>query len=725
VKASLLHTAWVSHPLLKSGVLERREYQIELFNLSLKEDLLIVLPTGLGKTAIALLVIAEMLYRHPDKKCVLLAPTRVLASQHKDFLSKMLNVEQDDVAVVTGEMGLKDRIVAWSKRVLCATPQIMAADLERGLIDPKHISLIIFDEAHRAVGDYAYTKISVKMAENPSLRRVGLTASLPEEKDKVEEILHNLRVRRIEARREDSKDVARYIQKTSIEWVEVQLNPLLNRVRSELLEAIKEYVNRLHMLGLGSGIGVPPKMKYLIDLRAKPEYSTNPSARSALLSLIRLSIMLELIETQTVATFIQFVERLQSRSRGVGLRDLLQNEHLRTAYEIAKGTLELGVEHPKLEELVKVLKTLPQGEKAIVFTSYRASVQEICERLASENLRVRILVGKQGSGGLSQKEQVAVLEDMRRGGFDILIATQIGEEGLDIAECSLVVFYDNVPSAVRFVQRRGRTGRRAPGRVVAFLVKGTRDEAYYWLARRKLREARQVIEAFKVKKEVQALDTYLQRADAPTICIYVDTRESKSIISCLEKMGANVQIVQLEVGDFVLSEDVVVERKTIDDYVRSIMDNRLFSQIIAMKEKYPKPLLIVQGRRKKGASIGLSAFYSSLASALTDFYIPVYMSENDEETATILYYIAKREQEEGKKAVRVREGRKPPTIREVQKYVVAGVPGIDAVLADRLLKKFRNVQGVFSATVDELKTVEGVGDKIANRIREVAESNYG
>jgi len=132
VEESLLQIEWVSHPLLKSGVLERREYQIELFNLCLEEDLLIVLPTGLGKTAIALLVIAEMLYRHPDRKCVLLAPTRVLASQHKAFLSKMLNVEEGDVAVVTGEMRLKDRAVAWSKRVLCATPQIMAADLERG-----------------------------------------------------------------------------------------------------------------------------------------------------------------------------------------------------------------------------------------------------------------------------------------------------------------------------------------------------------------------------------------------------------------------------------------------------------------------------------------------------------------------------------------------------------------------------------------------------------------
>ena len=713
---------WVSHPLLKSGVLERREYQIELFNLCLEEDLLIVLPTGLGKTAIALLVIAEMLYRHPNRKCVLLAPTRLLASQHKAFLSKMLNVEEGDVAVVTGEMRLKDRAVAWSKRVLCATPQIMAADLERGLIDPKDISLIIFDEAHRAIGNYAYTKITVKMTENPSLRRLGLTASLPEEKDKVEEILNNLRLSRVEARREDSKEVAPYIQKTSIEWIEVQLNPLLNRVRSELLEVIKEYVDRLHSLGLGSGIDVPPKMKRLIELRAKPEYSANPSARSALLSLIRLSIMLELIETQTVATFIQFVDNLRSRRKGIGLKDLLQNEHLKTAYEIAKGTLELGVEHPKLEELVKILKTLPQGEKAIVFTSYRASVQEIYKRLTSENLRVRVLVGKRGSGGLSQKEQVAVLEDMRRGCFDILIATQVGEEGLDIAECRLVVFYDNVPSAVRFVQRRGRTGRREPGRVITFLVKGTRDEAYYWLAKRKLREAKRVVEAFRVKREIQVLDTYLQRAEGPTI--YVDTRESRSIIACLEKMGANVREEQLEVGDFVLSEDVVVERKTVDDYVRSIMDNRLFSQLIAMKEKYPKPLLIVQGSRKKVASIGLAAFYSSLASALTDFYIPVYTSENDEETAAILYYIAKREQEEGKRVVRVREGRKPLTIPEIQKYVVAGVPGIDAVLADRLLKKFKNVRGVFSATLDELKTVEGVGDKIASRIKEVAESNY-
>jgi len=717
-----LHTEWVNHPLLKSGALERREYQIELFNLCLEEDLLIVLPTGLGKTAVALLLIAEMLYRHPDKKCVLLAPTRVLASQHQAFLSKMLNLGEGDVSVVTGEMKLKDRAAAWSKRVLCATPQIMAGDLERGLIDPKHISLVIFDEAHRAVGDYAYAKISVKMAENPGLRRLGLTASLPEDKDKVEEILRNLKLSRVEARQEDSKQVAPYIQKTSIEWIEVQLNPLLKRVRSELLEAIKEYVDRLNSLGLGSGIEVPPRTKRLIELRAKPEYLTNPSARSALLSLIRLSIMLELIETQTVATFLKFVEKLQSRKKGIGLKDLLQNEHVKTAYEIAKGTLELRVEHPKLEELVKILKTLPAGEKAIVFTSYRASVQEIYRRLASENIRVRMLVGKRGSGGLSQKEQVAVLEEMKRGGFDILIATQVGEEGLDIAECRLVVFYDNVPSAVRFVQRRGRTGRRAPGRVITFLVKGTRDEAYYWIARRKLREARRVIDALKVKREVQALDEYLQRAEGPTI--YVDTRESRSIIECLEKMGASVKIEQLEIGDFVLSEDVVVERKTVDDYVRSIMDNRLFSQIIAMKEKYPKPLLIVQGSRKKGASIGLAAFYSSLASALTDFYIPVYTSENDEETAFMLYYIAKREQEGGKKAIRVREGRKPLTVPEIQKYVVAGVPGVDAVLADRLLRRFKNVQGVFTATIEELKTVEGVGDKIASRIREVAESNY-
>ncbi|MEM3073798.1 MAG: helicase-related protein [Nitrososphaerales archaeon] len=712
---------WVSHPLLKSQTLEKRDYQLDLFRLCLEEDLLIVLPTGLGKTAVARLLIAEMRYRYPDKKCVLLTPTRVLASQHEAFLSRMLDISSEDISVVTGEMKLNDRVLAWSKRVVCATPQIMAADLERGLIDPKQFSLIIFDEAHRSVGAYAYTLVSMKMGENPNVKRLGMTASLPAEKEKVEEILRNLKLNRVEAKREDSAQIARYVQKTSIEWIEVQLNPLLNRIRSELLEAIKDYVSRLAALGLGE-IGVQPKMKHLIELRAKPEYSANPAARSALFSLIRLTMMLGLIETQTVASFTQFMERLLSRGKGIGLKELLQNEHLRTAYEIAKGTLELGVEHPKLEELTKVLKTLPPGEKAIVFTSYRASVQEIYKKLVSERLRARILVGKRGSGGLTQKEQVAVLEEMRRGEFDILISTQVGEEGLDIAECRLVVFYDNVPSAIRFVQRRGRTGRRAPGRVVAFLVKGTRDEAYYWLAKKRLREAKQVIEELKVKKETQILDTYLKPTKGPII--YVDTRESRSLVDCLERMGAEVHIEQLDIGDFVLSEDIVVERKTVEDYIRSLMDNRLFSQLVAMKNKYPKPLLIVQGSRKKVASIGLPAFYSSLASALTDFYIPIYTSEDDEETAVIIYYIAKREQEEGRKAVRVREGRKPLTTPEIQKYVVAGVPGIDAILADRLLKHFKNVKGVFSASLDELKTVEGIGDKTASKIREVAEFNY-
>ncbi|MEM2991142.1 MAG: DEAD/DEAH box helicase, partial [Halobacteria archaeon] len=384
---------WVSHPLLKSQTLEKRDYQLDLFRLCLEEDLLIVLPTGLGKTAVALLLIAEMLYRYPDKKCVLLTPTRVLASQHEAFLSRMLDISSEDISVVTGEMKLNDRVLAWSKRVVCATPQIMAADLERGLIDPKQFSLIIFDEAHRSVGAYAYTLVSMKMGENPNVKRLGMTASLPAEKEKVEEILRNLKLNRVEAKREDSAQIARYVQKTSIEWIEVQLNPLLNRIRSELLEAIKDYVSRLAALGLGE-IGVQPKMKHLIELRAKPEYSANPAARSALFSLIRLTMMLGLIETQTVASFTQFMERLLSRGKGIGLKELLQNEHLRTAYEIAKGTLELGVEHPKLEELIKVLKTLPPGEKAIVFTSYRASVQEIYKKLASERLRARILVGK-------------------------------------------------------------------------------------------------------------------------------------------------------------------------------------------------------------------------------------------------------------------------------------------------------------------------------------------
>jgi len=145
----------------------------------------------------------------------------------------------------------------------------------------------------------------------------------------------------------------------------------------------------------------------------------------------------------------------------------------------------------------------------MVFTSYRDSVEEIHQQLLRRGHRAGVLIGKSGETGQSQEEQLKSLERLRSGEYDILIATQVGEEGLDISECRLVVFYDNVPSAVRYIQRRGRTGRREPGRVVSFIAKGTRDEAYLYLVKKKIEQARRTVSNF-TRKNDGGLDSFMR-----------------------------------------------------------------------------------------------------------------------------------------------------------------------------------------------------------------------
>lgn len=685
-----------------------------------------MLPTGLGKTAVALLIIAEYLKTTPGKKCLLLAPTRPLCHQHQKFLQKHLTLEEDQVQVVTGLDGLDTRRGKWSGQMLCATPQITLLDIERGLLRLEDISLIIFDEAHRAVGDYAYCTIGKEFVKaNSAGRVIGLTASLPDDERRVKEVLLNLNLGRVEFRDERSVDVKPYVQKTEMEWVEVSLPPVLQNIRSLLRSAISARVKRLEAAGLVnvknvSGIG----MKKLLDLRGEVERRGDFQARSDLISAIRLSHVVNLLETQSVRSFLKFFDRLSERSRGVGLRRLLEDPQVKSAYESARGASMLGVEHPKISELKKILKSLGRDEKAIVFTSYRDSVEGIFENLSADGFRVRYLIGKSGRGQ-SQREQVQTVEDMKDGLFDILVATQVGEEGLDISECRLVVFYDNVPSAVRFIQRRGRTGRRAPGRAVVLVAKGTKDEAYYWSARRRMASSRRIAAALeKSKRDAEGpMDRYIDRVKTSPL-VYVDTRESLLLAEELRKTGCRVDVKALPVGDFVASSEVVMERKTVEDFVKSVIDGRLFSQLVAMRESYPRPILIVEGDLNKAVGIGAAALFGALASVVADFQISIFRSSDEYETCQLIFHVARREQIEKKREVAIRSGRKPVSLAETQKFVVAGLPGVSTVLADRLLKEFRTLSKIFNAEEDELKKAEGIGDKLARRIREVSSTEY-
>ena len=472
---------FVEHRYIKKSSIEHRDYQDNLAKQAISENCLIVLPTGLGKTTVALHVIAEFLSR--GKGGVLfLAPTRVLAHQHYEFLKNNLLI--DDVALVTGEDLLAKRKKLWINSVICATPEIVKNDLDRQIVSPEQFSLVIFDEAHRTVGDYAYSGIAERFA-NMNVRIIGMTATLPSEKPKAEEMIRILKITSIAQRTEESPDVSPYVQQTETQWITVELPPEMKEIQALIKATIDSRYSELKKLGLN--LSGNRSMSELLRVR---EFVIRQNRRAAkpLFTAIRLIHALNVFESHGVTSFLRFCDRTQEK-KGVGIRDLFENDmNFGKAVRLAREAQAKGIEHSKMEKLKEVLQGIPG--KALVFTSYRDSVDVIHQKLNEMGIPAGFLIGKAGETGLKQKKQIETIQKFRDGEYKVLIATRVGEEGLDISEVNLVVFFDNVPSSIRYVQRKGRTGRKDYGKLIVLIAKDTTDETYYWIGKRKVTAAR-------------------------------------------------------------------------------------------------------------------------------------------------------------------------------------------------------------------------------------------
>lgn len=473
---------FVAQRYVRDGAIELRDYQVALAEQAKKDNCIVVLPTGLGKTAVAAQVIAEYLARG-DGGALFLAPTRVLADQHYRFLRAALTVE--DVSLITGEDAAARRKKLWAgSSVVCATPEIVRNDLERGAVEAGQFSLAIFDEAHRAVGDYAYTRIADAMAA-AGARMVGMTATLPSEHAKARAIMAALRASGVAQRTEESGDVKPYIRETDTEWIKVRLPREIEDVRALLNKALDYRYGAL--AGHGFNLGTRRSLSALLGIRGAV-LSQRRGAAKPLFEAIRITYALNMLEAHGITTFLRFCERTSKRG-GAPARALFeQDERVSRAVRLAREAQSAGVEHPKIPKLVEILLE-NSGGRTLVFSSYRDSVDVIRASLEGAGISAAILIGKAGEEGLKQKKQVETVERFRAGEYRALVSTRVGEEGLDISEVNLVVFYDNVPSSIRHVQRRGRTGRRDAGRLVVLIAEKTIDEAYYWIGRRKIKAA--------------------------------------------------------------------------------------------------------------------------------------------------------------------------------------------------------------------------------------------
>jgi len=512
-----LDSKYIEKKYVKEKTIEKREYQNNISDIVKSKNSIVVLPTGLGKTVVALLAIADSMISNPKKSCIILAPTRVLVHQHYKFLSNSLALDPTEISVITGEDVIEKRKKKWQNQIVCATPQILKLDIIRSLVNLEQFSIVIFDEAHRTVGNYAYVFIAKEVSSiNPDARLIGMTASLPSESIKVQEILVNLHSDHIEARDHFSEDVKPYIYKTDLEKIEIELPDDIRKISNLIRKTIHSYTKKLQ--NTGQLLPSTPSLKAVLiktqQIEKDPILSHRWDIRGNLYSLVRLLHGLNIIETQGVYSFQKYINRLSSKNKSSGIKKLFNDSNFNEAITLNNKLQSNGDEHPKLSKLIMVLQNNLKGnDKAIVFASYRDTIDKIFDVLYKEGYHVGILIGKSGKSGQSQKQQLESLEKLKSGEYDIIVATQVGEEGLDISECKLVVFYDNVSSGIRFIQRLGRTGRKAPGKVVSFVTKGTRDETNYYLSQKRLAKTQRTVRRLTNKNSIddkkKGLDAFL------------------------------------------------------------------------------------------------------------------------------------------------------------------------------------------------------------------------
>ncbi|AXI25423.1 RNA helicase [Methanofervidicoccus sp. A16] len=745
---------YVDHPLIKPNTVEARTYQELIVAKALEKNTLCVLGTGLGKTVIATLTIAGVLSKR-DGKVLIIAPSRPLVEQHYNSLKNFLNIPEKDIVVLTGKIPPEKRKKLWKTgKVFVATPQIVENDIVAGRVPLDEFVLLIADEAHHTTGNHSYTFVA--SAFKGKVRVLGLTASPGSDIDKVFEVCENLGIEHVEIRTHEDPDVKKYVKTVKIRTVKVKLPKEYQECIKLVREALKErlrilrdckiipstVVNRSELLSL---------QRRVMEIEGSSKYELIRVVSEA----IKLDYAVEILECQGKDAFLNYFEKLGSQNTKSAKEIVRDSKVLKAVYKLRT----LDVDHPKLDKLLKIVKNIlskNKKEKIILFAQYRDTVEKIVNLLRENNIGALPFMGQSNRGGkgMSQKEQIRTLERFKGDdSINVLVSTSVSEEGIDITSVNYVIFYEPVPSEIRFIQRKGRASRGEGGECIILITENSRDEAYYWSAIQKERNMKRILREMvktlnKKLKERRVegcrgpLDVYIEgdigvvdKREIPSKLEKKDESEEKDrekkpkiVIDHRERnIGkllferAELEFKNLEFGDYILSDRVVVERKTSEDFENSIIDKRLFKQLKELKN-YEKPILIIEGDRFE--RLEENAIKGAILSIVLDYHIPIIFTKDPEETADILLKLAEREQIKNKRPVEIRTGKKPMSLRERQRFIVESFPDVGPVTAENLLLSFGTIENIVNAPEEELMKVEGVGKTTARKIKEVLTEKY-
>jgi len=593
-------------PYIKKDTVHYRHYQNNITNSCKNKNSLVVLPTGLGKTIIGILMVAYSLKKYPRAKIVILAPTRPLVAQHKASCEKFLEIDPGDILSFTGKISPEKRILLFkNSKIIISTPQVINNDIIRGRYDLRQVSLVIFDEAHKTKGNYSYNLISqeyINTCNDPLI--LGLTASPGKDFERIQLICDNLHIENIVFRNYEDEDVKEYIHDidTYINLVSLPIKILeLSQVWQELLNKFlkffidrklispyKKYYSKLDFLRMSNDLTL--SFRYEKDYISEEEfleslYYTDPkiidiindneidvnSVYSYCSSCISLLHAKDLIETQEISLFLSFLEKIEFRAeQGIlSAKRIVNSKHFQfVRSRIEKENLS-NLTHPKINKIISLISEEMEefnNKKIIIFTQFREMAEFLKNRLQTEfqsRLSIEKFIGqssKMNDFGFSQKLQSEILQKFRDDEINVLIATSVAEEGIDIPNVDAIIFYEPVPSEIRLIQRRGRTGRNAPGRCYILVTEDTVDIPFYIVSRRKESIMQSVLKGYEKielsneleRKSIAFSEPNLNKSsDFEFIKNFKDRREKEKVLLA----NRSIEEILTQLDDFCNSEE--------------------------------------------------------------------------------------------------------------------------------------------------------------------------
>ncbi|XP_074439705.1 Fanconi anemia group M protein isoform X1 [Larus michahellis] len=516
-----------------------RGYQLRMARASLLANTLVCLPTGLGKTFVAAVVMYNFYRWFPSGKVLFLAPTKPLVAQQMEACARVMGIPARHMAEMTGGTQALNRRELWAtKRVFFLTPQIMVNDLSRGTCPAVEIKCLVIDEAHKALGNHAYCQVVRELSKYTNQFRIlALSATPGSDTKAVQQVISNLLIAQIELCAEDSPEIQPYSHERQVEKIVVPLGEELVEIQSAYIQVLETFAGRLIKIGVLARRDIPSLTKYQIIL-ARDQYRKNPSSQCVGMHqgiiegdfalCISLYHGYELLLQMGLRSLFIYLFGIMDGSKGLTRtkNELGRNEDFMKLYQqltdmfsdpllpstngnvyksktVFENKKDFIYSHPKLRKLEEIVighfKSWKKGSsdqvttestsvdtvdtRVMIFSSFRDSVQEIADMLSrlSPVVRVMTFVGHstgKSTKGFTQKEQLEVVKRFREGGYNTLVSTCVGEEGLDIGEVDLIICFDAQKSPVRLVQRMGRTGRRRQGRIVVILAEGREERTY-------------------------------------------------------------------------------------------------------------------------------------------------------------------------------------------------------------------------------------------------------